>query len=156
MLDLKPTAITPPVRPGNTCAGILGRLVRLPFDALDDLEIRGTEHAGDAIWHAEAKVQRDAGAKQILHVDDLVTDVKRHEGQPARRGLAALPGTVESVRLLAALEAESKVVEAETLAQRYYNVHQATFGHSGTAGNTIEDFIAALEQKEQTGGAEPS
>jgi hypothetical protein len=55
---------------------IFGSLVGLPFDELDDLEIRGTESTGDAIWHVEAKVQRHAGAKQILYVEDLVTDVK--------------------------------------------------------------------------------
>ena len=55
-----------------------------------------------------------------------------------------------------ALKAESDVLRVEALAQRSYNVHQATFGHSGTAGNTIEDFIAALEQEQHTGGAEPS
>ena len=42
------------------------------------------------------------------------------------------------------------------MAQRSYNVQQAIFGPSGTAGSTIEDFIAALEPEKQTGGAEPS
>ena len=55
--------------------------------------------------------------------------------------------TVTTREILAALKAESDVVKVEALAQRSYNVHQAIFGHSGTGGNTIEDFIAALEPK---------
>ena len=49
--------------------------------------------------------------------------------------------------ILAALKAESDVLKVEALAQRSYNVQQAIFGHCGSAGNTIEDFIAALAQE---------
>ena len=64
--------------------------------------------------------------------------------------------TVTTRGILAAFKAESDIVKVEAVAQRSYNVHQATFGHSGTAGNTIEDFIAAVEREKQTRGAEPS
>ena len=42
------------------------------------------------------------------------------------------------------------------MAQRSYELHQAIMRPSDAAGNTIKDFIAALEQEEPTEGAEPS
>ena len=107
------------------------------------------------------KIHRESGenqAKARRNQDEARRELdKRLEGTPVEyNGETVMVTTVTTREILAAFKAESDIVKVEALAQRSYNVHQATFGHSGTAGNTIEDFIAALAQEKQTGGAEPS
>ena len=80
---------------------------------------------------------------------------KRLDGTPIEyNGEVVMVTTVTTREIVAALKAETDILKAEALAQRSYDVHQATFGHSGTAGNTIEHFIAALAPEKPTGGAE--
>ena len=105
-------------------------------------------HRESAENQATARRNQDEARKELD---------KRLEGTPVEHnGETIVVTTVTTREILAAFKAESDVIKVEAMAQRSYNVHQAIFGHSGTAGNTIEDFIAALAQGKQTGGAEPS
>jgi hypothetical protein len=69
--------VTPPT-------GILGSLVRLALDVLGNHKIRGAKSRDDSIWTVELKVERDLSAKQVVHVDKPLANVKGNECQATR------------------------------------------------------------------------
>jgi hypothetical protein len=65
-------------------AWILCALIRFTFHVFDDVEMGGSQGLDDSARVVKAKLQVDWRAEELIHVDDLVAHMERHQRQPAK------------------------------------------------------------------------
>jgi len=65
-------------------ARILGSVIRLAMNLLDDREIGRPESLDDVLGSVTPKVQRDLSAEQFVPMDNLLTNMKRDKRQAPR------------------------------------------------------------------------
>jgi hypothetical protein len=102
-----------------------------------------------ALHEQSARSQRDARRSQIHARREIKRRLAGKVLEQDDTG-AVVVAVVTTRELIGLVEAESNIVKTEAMAQRSYDVHRSVVAGVNPAAGTVEDFITAVEEEENT------